>query len=68
MALVGLTSQLQVVVGAFDAVPAAPAVLADVHLALALALWMVVVGTLAWSSLEPSPDVRTGGNVPVLLV
>ena len=43
----------QVVVGAFDAVLGAPAALADMHLALASALWAVVIGALARSALTP---------------
>ena len=45
----------QVIIGAFDAVLGAPAVLADVHLALASALWAVVTGALARSALAPRP-------------
>ena len=43
----------QVAVGAIDAVLGAPAVLADVHLALASALWAVVVGVVTTSALAP---------------
>ncbi len=50
----------QIVVGAFDAVLGAPAALADVHLALASALWAVVTGALARSGLTPMPTDAAG--------
>ena len=51
---------VQVIVGLFDATLGAPAGLADVHLALASALWTVVVAVFALSatdriSTDPSP-------------
>ena len=57
----------QVVVGAFDAVLGAPAALADVHLALASALWAVMTGALARSAFTPIPvagRARDDGEVP----
>ncbi len=61
--LVGITLLVaQVAVGAFDAVLGAPAVLADVHLALASALWTVVVGALAGSALAPGPRWSAGAR------
>ncbi len=58
----------QVVVGAFDAVLGAPAALADVHLALASALWAVVTGSLARSALTPRstdpPGARAAAHDP----
>ena len=41
---------IQVAVGAFDALLGSPAALADVHLALASALWAVVVAVVALSA------------------
>ena len=56
-ALVGITLLVaQIVVGAFDAVLGAPAALADVHLALASALWTVVVSALVASAVAPSSN------------
>lgn len=45
---------VQVAVGAFDAVLGAPAALADLHLALATALWALTVASLARVALAPS--------------
>ena len=57
VALVGITLLVaQIVVGAFDAVLGAPAALADVHLALASALWTVVVSALVASAVAPSSN------------
>lgn len=51
----------QIVVGAFDALLGAPAALADVHLALAAALWAVVVAVFAFSARgTPSRNVILG--------
>ncbi len=56
-AIVGITLLVaQIVVGAFDAVLGAPAALADVHLALASALWTVVVSALVASAVAPSSN------------
>ena len=41
---------IQVAIGAFDALLGSPAALADVHLALASALWAVVIAVLALSA------------------
>lgn len=52
----------QITVGAFDALLGAPTALADVHLALASALWAIVVGVVALSTRgtgTPSPPVGT---------
>lgn len=51
LALCGLVLlAAQIIVGAFDAVMGAPTALADTHLALASALWVVVVGIVALST------------------
>ncbi len=51
LALCGLVLlAAQIIVGAFDALLGAPTALADVHLALASALWAVVVGIVALST------------------
>jgi heme A synthase len=51
LALCGLVLlAAQIIVGAFDALVGAPTALADVHLALASALWAVVVGIVALST------------------
>jgi heme A synthase len=51
----------QVVVGAFDAWLGAPIVLADLHLALAAALWAVVIAYVALSAREED---HTRATVP----
>ncbi len=59
LALSGLALLVaQVVVGAFDALLGAPAALADVHLALASALWATLVAAVTWSTSEPKVTVR----------
>lgn len=53
---------IQVAVGAFDALLGSPAALADVHLALASALWAVVVAVVALSARDPKDRTALAGT------